>query len=162
MYAIGDVLCTGTGHRTKGLSEHMHRSQSDRLLQGGSLIFLALFDFPCQGAYITCSIGYQFVWVRCDAMRCGRGWVHLMYRIPTLHHTLLNRHLHCTLYHILYVLLCANEKESMRGMTLSHTDSSPDPRSLKPPKYASFMQIENDASSVVLCFFSRCCFCFAD
>lgn len=73
MYAIGGVLCTGTGHRTKGLSEHMHRSQSDRLLQGGSLIFLALFDFPCQGAYITCSIGYQFVWVRCDALRTGMG-----------------------------------------------------------------------------------------
>lgn len=40
----------------------------------------------------------------------------------------------------------------MRGMNLSHSPNSPDPPSLKPPKYASFMQIENDASSVVRSF----------
>lgn len=43
--------------------------------------------------------------------------------------------------------MCQRERIHARD-ELSQTDSSPDPLSLKPPKYASFMQIENDASSV--------------
>lgn len=105
-------------------------------MQGRSSIFLALFDLSCQGAYITCSIIYQFGTMSgCDAPY-GRGWVHLMHRIlfswtPYIPSTAICTPLHTisSMYHSV-----PTRKNPCEGWP-SHRDSSPDPPSLKPPKY---------------------------
>lgn len=155
MYAIGDVLCTSIGRRTKGLSEHMHRSPNLTDQCKGIFDLSGFIRFLLPGSIYHLLYQLSVYWVRC-AMRTGMGASDVSH--PLGPHTSLSTVICTALHTISSVLLCANEKEFMRGMSSLRQTVVQIRSPWNPPSMPASCRLKMMPHPLVVRFFARYCF----